>query len=89
MKNFCGANGREAKPAGYIYDHRLRNIVPDPKKAKLVTQVFDEAAADRRTLIWVSERLAELGIANRNGNRYSKSQVQSFLTNRLYIGVMM
>src|SRR5438477_9937903 len=22
-----------AKPVGYIYDHRLRNIVPDPKKA--------------------------------------------------------
>src|SRR3989338_3533299 len=30
------------KPLGYVYDHRLRNIVPEPKEAKIVKKIFEE-----------------------------------------------
>src|SRR3989338_3791104 len=30
------------KPLGYVYDHRLRNIVPEPKEAKIVKQIYEE-----------------------------------------------
>jgi hypothetical protein len=76
------------KPIGYIYDHDLRNIAPHPKEAKIVATIFEEVSGGRRGLLWVSDRLAEFGIFNRNGHKWPKSQVHRFLTNKLYMGVM-
>ena len=77
-----------ARPIGFIYDHDKRNIVPDPKRAKYVQTIFEEVAAGTRGLVWVSDRLASFGIKNRSGKQWSKSQCHSFLTNRLYMGIM-
>ncbi len=77
-----------ARPVGYVYDHSIRNIVPDPKKAKLVRMVFEEFSPGRHGLVWVSDRLAELGIVNESGKHWSKSQAHGFLTNKLYVGIM-
>jgi DNA invertase Pin-like site-specific DNA recombinase len=76
------------KPVGYIYDHRLRNIVPDPKKSKVVHTVFEEYAEGRHGLISASQRLFELGVTSRTGKPWSKYAVWQFLTNRIYTGVM-
>jgi site-specific DNA recombinase len=76
------------KPLGYLYDHDLRNIVPDPKVSKIVLTMFEEYAAGMHTLDSASERLFKLGIASRSGKPWSKFAVWQFLTNRLYIGVM-
>ena len=76
------------KPIGYIYDHDLRNIVPDPKRAKIVSTIFEEVSGGRHGLLWVSDRLAEFGVVNKSGKQWSKSQIHGFLTNRLYMGVM-
>jgi len=76
------------KPLGYIYDSRLRNIVPDPKKANIVQTVFEEYAGGRHGLQSLSSRLFELGVKSRSGRAWSKFSVWQFLTNRLYIGVM-
>jgi site-specific DNA recombinase len=76
------------KPIGYIYDRELRNIVPDPKRAKIVQAIFEEVSEGRRGLMWVSDFLAASGVVSKNGNRWTKSQVHSLLTNRLYMGVM-
>src|SRR5207302_297703 len=76
------------KPIGYIYDSRLRNIVPDPKRAKIVQDIFQEYAERRHSLLSVSNRLFEFGIRSRSGGAWSKWAVWQFLTNRLYIGIM-
>jgi site-specific DNA recombinase len=76
------------KPTGYIYDHNLRNIVHDPKKAKIVLTVFEAVSDGRHGYSWVSDELARLGVVSRNGNHWTKSQVRGLLTNRLYMGVM-
>ena len=76
------------RPVGYIYDHEKRNIVPDPKQAKIVQTVFEEFSAGNRSLLWVADRLAEFGILSQNGKPWSKALAHNFLTNRLYMGVM-
>lgn len=45
------------RPVGYIYDHDLRNIVPDPKYAKVVRAIYEEFSLGRVGLVGVSERL--------------------------------
>ena len=72
------------KPFGYIYDHRLRNIVPEPKKAKIVKKIYEEFATGRHTLKSISARLAELG----GGKARSNYSIENLLTNDRYIGIM-
>ena len=76
------------KPFGYVYDSRLRNIVPDRQKAKILQTAFEEYAAGLHSLAFISRRLFELGIKSRSGRPWSKYAVHHVLTNRLYIGVM-
>ena len=72
------------KPFGYVYDHRLRNIVPEPKEAKIVKQIYEEFASGNHTLKSISIRLAEI-----SGEKLkSNYAVEYLLTNELYIGVM-
>ena len=79
-----GAN----KPIGYLYDSIKRNIVPDPKRAKIVETIFKEFSDGGHGLVWTSDRLAQLGVRTTSGQQWSKSVVYKLLTNRLYIGVM-
>jgi len=72
------------KPFGYIYDHRLRNIVPEPKEAKIVKKIYEEFATGRHTLKSISARLAELG----GGKARSNYSIENLLTNDRYIGIM-
>jgi DNA invertase Pin-like site-specific DNA recombinase len=76
------------KPLGYVYDHRLRNIVPDPEKAPIVQSVFAEYCTGRYSLKSMAARLVELGIQSRGGRPWSNWAVWQFLTNRIYIGLM-
>jgi DNA invertase Pin-like site-specific DNA recombinase len=71
------------KPLGYIYDHRLRNIIPDPKQSKVLKQIYEEFATGKHTLKSISARLAEFG-----GKEKSNYAIEYLLTNDLYIGVM-
>ena len=96
----CGQSGRKCsareprqaaarqmartKPFGYIYDHRLRNIVPEPKEAKIVKKIYEEFATGRHTLKSISARLAEIG----GGKARSNYSIENLLTNDRYIGVM-
>ena len=76
------------RPVGYVYDHDRHNIVPDPKRAKIVQTIFEEFSAGTHGLLWVSDRLAEFGIVSQGGKPWSKALAHNFLTNRLYMGVM-
>ena len=73
-----------SKPFGYVYDHRLRNIVPEPREAKIVRQVFQEYATGNYGLESISARLAELSDKKERSN-YG---IECLLTNELYIGIM-
>jgi DNA invertase Pin-like site-specific DNA recombinase len=76
------------KPLGYIYDHRLRNIVPSPKTAKIVQKIFKEFATGKYGLEGISKKLAQYGITSKNGKPRSNSAIYNLLTNQLYIGIM-
>ena len=76
------------KPLGYVYDHRLRNIVPEPKEAKIVKKVFEEFSTGKHGLTSISYRLAEFGVKSSNGKPRSNSSIYNLLTNELYIGIM-
>jgi hypothetical protein len=79
-----GAN----RPLGYLYDHRLRNIVPDPKTAKIVQAVFAEHSKGNFSLLAASEFLFSHGVKSRTGRPWSACAVHHFLTNRIYTGIM-
>src|SRR5205807_1809666 len=74
---------------GYLYDDRKRNIVPDPKKAPVVSDLFQEFSGGRLGLEAGARRLFELGIKTKSGKPFSKSEMHRLLTNRLYMGLMM
>ena len=76
------------KPLGYIYDHRLRNIVSSPKTAKIVQKIFKEFSTGKYSLEGISKRLAQYGITSKNGKSRSNSSIYNLLTHRLYIGIM-
>ena len=76
------------KPLGYIYDHRLRNIVPNPKTAKIVKKTSKEFTTGKYSLEAISQKLAQYGITSKNGKPRSNSSIYNLLTNQLYIGIM-
>ena len=76
------------KPLGYVYDQRLRNIVPHPKEAKVVQKIFAEFATGKHGLESIAKRLADFGITSKSGKPRSKFCVKLMLTNEIYIGVM-
>ena len=76
------------KPLGYIYDHRLRNIVPSLKTAKIVQKIFKDFATGKYSLEAISKKLAQYGITSKNGKPRSNSSIYNLLTNQLYIGIM-
>src|SRR3989344_8305669 len=49
-----------SKSFGYIYDHRLRNIVPEPREAKIVKTIYEEFTSGKHGLESIADRLAEL-----------------------------
>ena len=75
-------------PIGYLQDKNIRNIVPDPKRAKIVQTIFEEFSTGTHSLLWVADRLAGFGIVSKGGKPWSKSLAHGFLTNPLYMGIM-
>ena len=75
-------------PIGYKYHHKKKNIVPIKNKAEIALKIFEKYSTGRYGIRWVSRTLEEFGIVNKYGRRWSNSRVQTFLSNKLYIGVM-
>ena len=76
------------KALGYIYDQRLRNIVPDPKKSEIVKKMFEEFATGRHTYETISKYLFAQGVKSKCGKPRFNHTIYGMLTNELYIGVM-
>ena len=75
-------------PFGYTYNHKIRNIEPDPYKAKVLKRVFELFAEGNHTLGTMREQLALWGVVNRNGKMIGKSAIQIMMNSRTYIGII-
>ena len=75
-------------PLGYINRHfgGVKDIIPDPERAEIVTEMFNKAAYER----WSGRRLKNWldgqGFTNRSGKHITLSQVYLILTNPFYFG---
>jgi len=75
-------------PFGYVNNPKIRNIEPEPTKAKILKKVFEEFAEGKHSLESLSQRLNFWGIVSRSGKPLSKSVVRKILTNRAYTGII-
>ena len=73
---------------GFVFDHRIKNVVPHPETAKIVRELFEEFSKGRLGFESGARWLAERGILSKCGTPFSKSQMWQLLTNRLYMGLM-
>jgi len=73
---------------GFEFDHKIKNIVPNPERAKIVRELFEEFSKGRLGFESGAQWLAERNILSKCGTPFSKSQMRQLLTNRLYMGVM-
>lgn len=74
-------------PLGYMNRafNGIKDIIPDPDRAPLVTEVFNRAAqgwSGRRIQIWLQSQ----GFTNRSGAKVSLSQIFLMLNNTFYYG---
>lgn len=74
-------------PLGYMNRafNGIKDIIPDPDRAPLVTEIFNRAAqgwSGRRIQIWLQSQ----GFTNRSGAKVSLSQIFLMLNNTFYYG---
>ncbi|MDX1953471.1 MAG: recombinase family protein [Verrucomicrobiota bacterium] len=76
------------KPDGYLYNHKLRNIVPDPQKAPIIRKLFEIFATGEYSLTSFGEVIEREGLARKGAKPRGKYSTWWMLTNPLYMGVM-
>ncbi len=75
-------------PMGYVNNFKTKNIEPDPLKARIVQQFFNEYAEGKLNLHSAAHRLNFLGVVNGNGTPFTPTMIYRMLTNVVYIGVL-
>ena len=73
-------------PVGYQNDVRLKTIVVDRKKSKVIRAAFELYAEGNSRLEDISKFLIENGVRSLNGNPLHKDCVKWILTNPFYYG---
>ncbi len=73
-------------PIGYLNDSRIKLVVVDRKKSKIIKAAFEFYAQGDKTLEDVSRFLAQQGIATKGGKVWHKDRVKYLLTNPFYYG---
>jgi len=73
-------------PIGYINDSRIKLVVVDRKKAKIIKAAFEFYAEGDKTLEDVSHFLAQNGVLRKSGKIWHKDRVKYLLTNPFYYG---
>ena len=74
-------------PIGYINDVRIKQIVVDRKKAKIVREAFELYSRGQSRLEDVSELFLKHGVRSKEGNRLHSTRIVRILTNPLYCGL--
>ncbi len=73
-------------PIGYLNDSRIKLVVMDRKKAKIIKAAFEFYAQGDKTLEDVSHFLAQNGVSTKSGKVWHKDRVKYLLTNPFYYG---
>jgi site-specific DNA recombinase len=73
---------------GYLFEQRVKNIVPDPETAPTMTRLFEEFAKGTLGLEAGARWLASQGIASGNGTPFAKSKMVRILKNKIYMGLI-
>jgi len=73
-------------PIGYLNDSRIKMVVVDRKKSKIIRAAFEFYAEGDKTLEDVSHFLAQQGITTKSGKIWHKDRVKYLLINPFYYG---
>lgn len=73
-------------PLGYRNVSDAFGIAPDPVKAPLVKQLFEEAARGDRSHRTLAAFAYDIGLRTRDGHRIGKSHIAKIISNPLYAG---
>jgi len=73
-------------PVGYINDSRIKQVIVDKKKAKIIRQAFEFYSQGNKRLEDIANFLAQNGILRRSGKIWHKDRVTYLLTNPFYYG---
>ena len=73
-------------PIGYINDSRIKQVVVDKKKSKIIKTAFEFYNQGDKTLEDVSRFLAQNGVLRKSGKIWHKDRVKYLLTNPFYYG---
>ena len=73
-------------PIGYLNDSRIKLVVVDRKKAKIIKAAFKFYTEGNKTLEDVSHFLAQQGTTTKSGKVWHKDRVKYLLTNPFYYG---
>src|SRR3972149_11374376 len=74
-------------PVGYINDSRIKSVVVDRKKAKIIKQAFELYVKGNQRLEDIVNFLAKKNIISKRGNVIHKSRATSILSNPFYTGL--
>ena len=73
-------------PIGYLNDSRIKQVIVDRKKSKIIKAAFEFYAQGDKTLEDVAHFLAQNGILRKSGKIWHKDRVKYLLTNPFYYG---
>src|SRR3989338_4912190 len=74
-------------PVGYINDSRIKSVVVDKKKSKIIKQAFELYVKGNQRLEDIANFLAKKNIISKNGKIIHKSRATSILSNPFYTGL--
>src|SRR3990172_11951344 len=74
-------------PVGYINDSRIKSVIVDRKKAKIIKQAFEMYVKGNQRLEDIANFLAKKNIISKRGNIIHKSRATSILSNPFYTGL--
>jgi len=74
-------------PVGYLNDSRIKTIVVEKKKSRVIRLAFERYTKGNQRLEDIAIFLAKNGISTRSGKRISKTKASFILSNPFYIGL--
>jgi site-specific DNA recombinase len=73
-------------PLGYVNNGTTHLVEPDPRRAPLITRLFELYATGQYSLTKVRDRIDAEGLKSRTGKRLSRSMIERTLKNPFYYG---
>ena len=74
-------------PLGYLNDSRIKVVIVDKKKSKILRRAFELYAEGNQRLEDIANFFLEQGIKTKNGRRLHKDKISYLLANPFYIGL--